>query len=174
MGQSVAVVHNFHERLRYSQTTSDEPFWEAVYRKAFPSLVCQVICKGNNEAQHKGIDRVLMLANGRIVKIDEKKRERDYSDILLETVSNDRTGAVGWIEKDLDIDYLAYAFMPSKRCYMLDWQMLRRAWQANKAAWIEQFKKIEAKNAGYSTWSLAVPIKTVLVAMATASMIEVG
>lgn len=174
MGQSVAVVHAFEERLAYSQMESDESFWMAVYQKAFPSLVGSIANTKDNEAQRKGIDRVLLLGNGTILKIDEKKRPRDYPDILLEYISNDRTGAVGWIEKDLAIDLLAYAFMPSKKVYFLDWQALRRAWHNHREDWLSNCKRIPAENAGYTTWSVAIPIKTLFIAMYSASIIDLG
>lgn len=173
MGQSVALVHNFAERLHYSQVASDEPFWVKVYQNAFPNLVNQMPCIGDNEAQRKGIDRVLLLANGVTLRIDEKKREKEYDDVLLEYVSNDKTGAVGWIEKDLSIDYLAYAFMPSKRCFLFDWQTLRRAWVTHKQDWMQSYKRIPARNATYTTWSIAIPTKTLMIAIAKSMLIQV-
>src|SRR3990167_1365330 len=122
MGQS--GMNDFHTDLAYSNAMSDEKFWDAIYRKAFPNIVNHMICTGNTASQRIGIDRIIHLSNGNSLKVDEKKRRREYDDILLEFVSNDIAGAPGWIEKDLAIDYLAYAFMESKRCYLFPWQML--------------------------------------------------
>ena len=167
-----AVVHDFRERLRFSERASDEPFWQAVYRKAFPGMVTMSLCPGNTQAQRIGIDRVITLSSGKILRIDEKKREKVYQDILLEYLSVDATGAPGWIEKDLLIDFLAYAFMPTQRVYLFPWEMLRRAWLQFGGKWKEEYPHIEAKNNGYSTWSVPVPIRVLRSAVHRAAIIQ--
>lgn len=171
MGQPSITPHDFNERLKYSELASEEPFWEAVYRKAFANYVNSMPSKGNTESQRRGIDRLVHLSNGRTLQVDEKKRENDWPDILLEYISVDTTGAPGWIEKDLDIDYLAYAFMPSKTVYLFPWLLLKRAWDYYGEQWIEEYKRVEARNKGYTTISVAVPIKTLQNAVTTASII---
>ena len=131
------------------------------------------------QGQRLGIDRIVQLGSGRTLKIDEKKRERDYGDILLEFVSVDRTNAPGWMEKDLQIDYLAYAFLPSQRCYLLPWNMLRRVWANWGRMWISYgaknlggFDIVAAANRGYQTWSVAVPTKVLTTAIKNAMVIQ--
>jgi hypothetical protein len=152
------VVHDFKEQLLYSEVSSDEIFWDAIYRKAFPGMVNQMLCSGNTHSRRMGIDRLIMLASGKVLAIDEKKRKEEYNDILLEYVSVDTTNTPGWIEKDLAIDYLAYAFMKSQRVYLFDWLMLRRAWGHFKSEWMNRYPKITAQNNGYKTLSVAIPI----------------
>lgn len=172
--------HRFQEQLDWSEAASAEPFWEAVYRQAFPNLVSLMPCPGDFESQRLGIDRVILLSNGQLLKIDEKKRRKDYRDVLLEWQSNDATGAPGWIEKDLAIDYLAYAIMPTLTCYLFPWTMLRRAWEQNKLNWWAEagletrpVGQFAAQNVGYATWSLSMPIGRVYQAVANASRIVV-
>jgi hypothetical protein len=98
------MIHDFKERLEFSESASGEPFWDAIYRKAFPGMVSHMPCPGDTQSQRLGIDRLILLSSGRVLAIDEKKREQDYNDILLEYLSNDSTGAPGWIEKELQID----------------------------------------------------------------------
>lgn len=172
MGQPGLAVHDFKKQLAYSEAASDEPFWEAVYRKAFPNMVNHMVCSGNTHSQRIGIDRLILLASGRVLSIDEKKRREEYNDILLEYISIDTTGAPGWIEKDLAIDYIAYAFMKSQRVYLFDWLALRRAWTHYKGAWLTKYQKVSAQNNGYKTWSLAVPIETIRTATSLAMVIE--
>lgn len=173
MGGGISmVIHNFQQQRKYSEEASDEPFWEEVYRKAFPNMVNKMFCPGDWESQRMGIDRVLMLSNGFIIKIDEKKRARDRKDILLEYLSNDVTNAPGWIEKDLAINYLAYAFMQSRRVYLLDWHMLRRAWGKYGAEWKRKYKIPPANNGTYKTHSVAVPILELMMATQTATVIQ--
>lgn len=172
MGQPGLAVHDFRRQLAYSETASDEPFWNAVYRKAFPNMVNHMVCSGNTQSQRMGIDRLILLSSGRTLSVDEKKRREEYDDILLEYVSVDTTGAPGWMEKDLAIDYIAYAFMRTQRVYLFDWPMLRRAWLHYKSVWLAKYPKITAQNNGYKTLSLAVPIEVVRNAVNTAMIIQ--
>lgn len=172
-------THGFVERRDYSYDPKDEPFWDAIYRKAFPGLMWHQPCPGDGAGQRLGIDRVIYFASGQMLRIDEKKRDGAYPDILLEYLSNDRTGASGWIEHELQIDYLAYAFMPTRQCYMLPWPLLRRAWLHFRAEWMRKaearscgFQIVSAQNSGYTTKSVAVPIDVLLKAISRASVID--
>jgi hypothetical protein len=195
-------VHDFQKQLAYSEQASYEPFWDAVYKKAFPNIINHMPCPGDSESQRMGIDRLIMLSNGLTIRIDEKKRKKYYNvdDILLEFISVDktksRTGTPGWIEKDLAIDYLAYAVIPQKRCYLFPWQLVRRVWVAYGDQWIatadeNDRKKAEAKergeyykgngfyiksakNVGYWTWSVIVPMKTFRESLAQSSIVTVA
>lgn len=160
MGQP-DIIHYFSDSLAYSQEQSHAGFWEQVYVRAFPDMIGMMSCDGKNQSQYLGIDRVIQLSSGKTLYIDEKKRGREWDDILLEYISNDKSKTKGWMEKDLLIDYLAYAFMPSRRCYLFDWNMLRRVWLHKKEEWLgdDSYKKIQAKNDGYTTWSVAIPKK---------------
>lgn len=166
------MIHDFKERLHMSELASDEPFWEAIYKKAFPNFVNMMTCQGDTVAQRQGIDRVIVLSSGKIIKIDEKKREKEYPDILLEYISVDSKNTPGWIEKDLPIDYIAYAFMTSKTVYILPWDLLRRAWCYFKDIWMDKYQHVEARNNGYITHSIAVPIDTLLNSIKRASIIQ--
>lgn len=170
----ITTPHDFRERLAFSEAASAEPFWDAVYRKAFPDLVNHMQTTGATASQRSGIDRVLHLRNGRTIYIDEKKREQEYPDILLEYVSVDTTGAPGWIEKDLTIDYIAYAFMPTHRCYLFPWLMLRRAWLHHGNEWKRQYRIVVAQNKGYKTYSVAIPTNVLRKAVSVAQIIDVS
>lgn len=167
-------AHDFKTQLAWSEKASTEPFWDAVYRKAFPNLVNHMQCTGDTSSQRQGVDRVIHLSNSKTLYVDEKKRQQVWPDILLEYISVDRTNAPGWIEKDLTIDFLAYAFMPTLQCFLLPWPTLRLAWQQNKAEWLETFKLIPAKNPAYTTWSVAIPRKILFRAMWGATLIDVS
>ncbi len=169
----MSVAHDFEEQLAYSEEASQEAFWDAVYRKAFPTLVNHMPCPGDVESQRMGIDRLILLSNGQTLKIDEKKRRKDRNDVLLEYVSVDTTGAPGWVEKDLAIDYIAYAFMPSRQCLLMPWPQLRRAWFGFKDQWLRKYKIPPVPNKGYHTLCVAVPIPVLQNAIAKASLIRV-
>lgn len=165
------MTHDFKERLEYSLKSSEESFWKAIYQKAFPEIVRCEICT-DMTAQQLGVDRLIYLINGNVIRIDEKKREKDYPDILLEYISVDNANKPGWMEKDLAIDYLAYAFMPSQRVYLLPWLLLRRAWISFGEQWKKKYPIISAQNNTYKTYSVAVPIKVILTTIAQASIIQ--
>lgn len=174
------MTNDFHKQLADSHKASHEPFWDAIYRKAFPEMESHAICIEDGLGQRSGIDRIVYLKTGKVIRIDEKKRTKDYGDILLEYESNNNTGSPGWIRKELAIDYLAYAFMKSQRVYLFDWQMLRKAWLNNYSDWFAKgkgnkggYKIIEAQNKGYITSSVAVPIKDLQRAHAMAFVIDV-
>lgn len=172
MGQS-GVTHSFTERLAWGERDSDEAFWTSVYKKAFPGMVTHALASGDVPTQRMGIDRLVLLSNGRTLYIDEKKRAREYPDILLEYVSVDTTGAPGWMEKDLAIDYLAYAFMQSGRCYLFSWPLLRRTWFNYREKWLLQYPIIKAKNDGYNTLSVAIPTELLRRAVSAAALLQV-
>lgn len=172
MGQSSLTVHDFKEELNYSEKASDELFWFEVYKKAFPNMVNCMPCNGNTQSQRMGIDRAIFLANGKTLYIDEKKRRKTYRDILLEYISSDTTNALGWIEKDLSIDYLAYAFMDTRTVHLYPWNLLRRAWILHREEWIRIYRIPPARNYGYNTLNVAIPPNILKSAITEAITIE--
>jgi hypothetical protein len=158
-------VNNFRESLDKGSNSLHKPFLEAVYRKAFYNFDhCHWTRSGATRAQKNGSDVIVYLTSDQIIKIDEKIRGRDFGDIALEHVSNDRTSSPGWMEKDLGIDYLNYAIVPLKRAYLLPWQQLKQVWIENKRQWLDLakteqdgFSIIRAPNETYITLSCAVP-----------------
>lgn len=169
------MIHDFRERLAWSEKQSDEPFWDAVYHKAFPDMLGSLLCSTSSKtpSQDRGVDRIIYLPSDRVIRIDEKKRGRNYNDFCLEYLSNDKTNAPGWMEKPLAIDFLAYAFMPNQRVYLLQWDLLRRAWMYYRVRWMAEYRHVTARNSGYLTKSLAVPIEVVQRAVTTAGIIDV-
>lgn len=165
-------LHDFNERLAFSHAQSDASWWLDVYRQAFPRLAAMVDVRADGWAQRAGIDRVLTLSCGRQIKIDEKVREKDWPDFCLEQWSDTAGKKPGWIQKPLDCDFIAYAFMPSATCYLLPTDMLQRAWRLNGRDWISRYKSIEAHNRRYVTTSVCVPRDVLLAAISNALVIH--
>lgn len=165
-------MHDFRERLAFSEKVSDEDFWQKIYKKAFPDMLFAQICTGESQGQHLGIDRLIQLKSGKTIYIDEKKRESVYPDICLEYVSVDTTNAPGWMEKELLIDYLAYAFMPTQKVYLLPWALLKRSWLRFGNEWKKKYRNVTAINKGYRTLSVAVPIDVVLTTVKNSMIIQ--
>ena len=122
--------------------------------------------------QRAGIDRLIVLSSSKTLHIDEKVREKDYGDILLEFWSDKERRTPGWIAKDLSCDFIAYAIAPSRRCYLLPFQPLRAAWRDRRADWVARFGRREAQNAGYTTVGVPVPVEEVFTAITDALLVS--
>ena len=175
------TVHSFKDSLAKSQAQEDAPFWIPVYKKAFPGAVSFVSVRNDGWAQRGGIDRVITLASGKTITIDEKVRYKSYGDIILERWSSRERKTPGWAQKDLACDYIAYAFVPDSRCYLLPFISLRAAWLEHGREWIAWAKKKEggysivlAQNDGYTTESIAVPIPDLLSAIQQSQIVDWG
>ena len=173
------TIHSFAESLALSKKHEDAPWWPAIYGRAFPGYLSAVSVKNDGWAQRGGIDRVITLSSGKAVWIDEKVRSKSYGDILLETWSDTLHKKPGWMQKDLACDFIAYAFIPDSRCYLLPFLTLRAAWLKFGREWIASasknecgFRFVDSKNHGYVTRSIAVPIQKLLSAMSEAQIID--
>lgn len=168
------TVHNFNESLAWSHHQEDQPFWREVYEKAFPSMVHFHSTRADGWAQRGGIDRTIMLEDGTVITVDEKVRREDYPDILIEHWSDEKRRIPGWGHRDksLTCDYIAYALIPSQTCYLLPYQVLRRAIKLNGQTWWTKAKSkspgyriVEANNRTYKTISYVVPTEVLLEAI---------
>lgn len=169
MGQRDMKTHDFQTSLKFSHDQADAPWWTEIYQKAFPTLQLIQDVRQDGWAQRAGIDRRLHLRDGSTVHVDEKVREKDWPDILLERWSDRDRRTPGWIQKELNCDYIAYAFIPTQTCYLLPYRTLQRVWWQKGRGWIalaeadhDGFHVVEARNAGWVTESIAVPIQVLL------------
>lgn len=156
------MQHDFHTCLERSFSYADASWWEEVYKSAFPDFAGMVSVRADGWAQRGGIDRVITMHSGKTITVDEKVREIKYPDIILEIWSDKERKVKGWIQKDLACDYIAYAFAPTRECYLLPFLMLRKTWRDNGRAWISEYRRVLAQNNGYVTESLAVPTSVLL------------
>lgn len=151
MGQSTVAPHDFRKSLKLSHSAEDLPFWECVYRKAFPNFLCMLNHRSDGPHQRAGIDRSIILSNSKQILIDEKVRFRNaitglvYDDIALEYMSDEERQEPGWVCKPLLADYIAYAIAPLGKCYLLPVLQLQQAWIQNKETWMLH-RTIRAQN----------------------------
>lgn len=159
--------HNFSESLAASHAAEDLPLWVEVYRAAFPTMIDFLNHRKDGQHQRNGIDRSIILENGKQILIDEKVRGRNkktgkvYPDIALEFMSDVARGQPGWVCKPLLADLIAYAIAPLGKCYLLPVVQLQQAWVKHGAIW-KKLRTIEAYNReGKRTWttlSACVPV----------------
>jgi hypothetical protein len=169
---SPPVYHDFADSLALSQSFSKADWWLQLYRKAFPSLISAVSVRDDGWAQRGGIDRVLTLACGRTYTVDEKVRTADWPDILLEVWSDEARRIPGWVQKPLACDFIAYAFAPSRKCYLLPVVPLQRAWRLFGEVWTGRHGQRHAHNRGYVTANVPVPISELMQAMIEAMLVK--
>lgn len=175
------MPHDFATSLALSHEQADAECWPEIYSRAFPGYLSAVSVRRDGWAQRGGIDRVVTLRSGKTVTIDEKVRSKDWDDIALERWSDRDRRTPGWIQKDLACDFIAYAFIPSQRCYLFPALTLRRAWQLEGRNWIELaeteaggFRIVLAENRNYVTESVAVPTEILLAAVRQAMVVNWG
>lgn len=173
------MVHAFDTSLRWSEEFTNAPWWETVYRQAFPEFASMAAAERNTWGQKSGIDRVITLSSGKTVTVDEKVRRKDWGDFCLEIWSDEARKVAGWLTKGQATDYLAYAFVDTRRCFLLPFLSLQRAFRERQAHWIalaewdaDGYRMVRADNGRYTTVSVAVPIKEVLTAIASSSVIR--
>lgn len=164
------VIHDFSTCLKQSHDAEDLPVWNDVYKKAFPSMVGMISYRQDGFWQREGVDRGILLENTKQIFIDEKVRgtnkitNKVYNDISLEYVSNDTTGAPGWVCKQLRADYIAYLIAPIGKCYLLPVIQLQQVWKLYGREWRtrprqgDSYGERPARNSGYKTWFCPVPV----------------
>lgn len=175
------MLHDFNQSLALSHEYEDAPWWGEVYVRAFPGFNSMMSVRKDGWAQRGGIDRVVQLKSGKTLYVDEKVRSTDWDDIALERWSDRDKQTPGWIQKDLACDFIAYAFVPTQRCYLLPFPTLRKAWQLEGRRWVELaeqglggFKVIHAKNKTYVTESIAVPTDLLMATLGQAMLVNWG
>ena len=167
------IVHQFQERLEYSAALSNEPAWVAFHRALWPDALLIDRLDANSKWQKDGVDRRVTLPGGKDIYIDEKKRSGTFADVLLEEWSvyygpRHRRNKVGWaLDPSKRCDYVAYAVVALKKCYLLPFEVLRFTFEANLEAWKRRrywYPKV-SRNEGYNTVNCAVPWPVLAAAM---------
>lgn len=133
------------------------PEWEICYRSFFPSMIAMHSHREDGYWQRYGVDRSIILASSKQIKIDEKARFKAYEDILLETWSDKDRQKPGWINKPILADYIAYMIVPLRICHLLPVEQLQTAWKRNEQEWRAAYRTVEAKNPKYVSEGIPIP-----------------
>ena len=157
-------VSDFALDLEYSLEARENVLFDRFYHRVFPELE-RVEFVGNLAEQRRGIDKVLHFRGGGEVRIDEKKRRKNYGDdILLElwSVWSQQNKKRGWLYT-CQSDYVVYAVMPAHKVYLLPVLLLKQAWTKHSAFWLQKYGELRpAKNKGYVTRNIAIPTNALL------------
>ncbi len=158
------TVHEFDP----SNQSDDADWWKTVYTRAFPTYEHHDVLV-DKPRQLLGIDHVVHLGNNHTVNVDVKTRDKWYPDVALEVWSSKEHRRPGWLRKPLHTDYVAYAFPTRSLCYVLPFPLLRAAYERNKHKWAaladqegSGYSEVHARNVGYTTVSIAVPLDDLL------------
>lgn len=157
------TYNEFKKDLEYSLDLSTDKAFNNFYYEQFPQLKLIEFAE-DLETQKKGVDKILHFENGGTVTIDEKKRRKDYGDILLELFSNYQQKKKGWLFT-CSCDYIVYYIEPTKKAYLLPAQLLKMAWKHNGAEWLKKYKVFEAKNPTYSSKNISIPTEELINAL---------
>jgi hypothetical protein len=155
------IVHDFKKELDYSMLASHEPAWLEFYYRLWPNLV-RVVRNDKGEVwQRWGLDRLLFLPAGHQLWIDEKKRKKDYGDVLIEEWNVGRYGSggvyhgekMGWsLDKTKRCHFVAYAVPVAAKCYLLPFELLRITCEENLGRWKSAGNyPQDSRNNGYVT-----------------------
>jgi|TARA_Y100000310_G_scaffold5228_1_gene6124 hypothetical protein len=170
--KATGIVHSFTEQLEYSAKLSDEPSWVDFYRRLWPEMSACVRVDSPGKTQRDGIDRLIVLATGRQFTVDEKKRSEDHGDVLLEEWSvwkgeGHSQNKVGWaLDPEKQCDFIAYAVIPARKCYLLPFELLRQAFMTHRSEWVREYRLPRpTRNRGYVTLNVGIPPGVLKVAL---------
>lgn len=154
-------MNNFQKDLIYSLKRNEDETINQTYFRIFPDLK-EIVPEERLEYQLKGIDKRLIFENSREMLVDEKKRRKDYGDILLEEYSNFENKKIGWLGRDKQTDYIAYVIYDSKKMYLLPFKLLQLAWLKNYPDWLDKYGRKFANNGNYKTSNIPIPTNELL------------
>lgn len=114
-----------HETVQqnFDRERACQPFMDADYRRRGHTILSR---EGTRE-----YDAILLLKGRREERIEEKFRDTDYGDLLIEIVQDVCTGDLGWFYHTR-CDFLHYAICPR-------WQQLAYYWRLDWALFKEWF-----------------------------------
>jgi len=142
-----------------------QPILRDIYQVFWPDHTWIDDVRGK-DPQLYGLDHIVHFKGNNTETVQAKIRLGNWDDILLEYISNDVTNLPGWMESPMLCNHFFVLMMAGNICYWFHFPSLRNAWNKYKSEWIklgEQYKsgfgKRIAKNPGYNTVSVTVPLK---------------
>lgn len=155
------MIHDFQTDLEYSLEAGENAMFNRFYFRVFPHLLRVEKVRGEL-LQKQGVDKILHFEGGKTILIDEKKRRKDYGDILLEEYSDYDKKKVGWLSKNRHTDYIVYAIMPNQKVYLLPFLILQLVWIKYYKDWKTKYNRVFSLNRTYRTSNLPIPTNVLL------------
>ena len=149
--------HSFREQLSYSHSMANAPWWEEVYRRAFGTIASMTDIREDGWCQRSGVDRIVILESGKIIKVDEKVAKSIYPTFPIEQWSSLEDRRDGWVKKPMDTDFIAYAEAPTGMVWMWPVLALQRAWREYGRQWVSRYGHKKVPNYNYTTIIVPVP-----------------
>jgi len=146
-------MNNWSENLKDS--IEKEEFFDRFYESIYPNL--SKVERADLETDKRGIDKILHFFNGDKVTVQEKFRDADYNDFLIEIYHEYSNGNKkdGWARK-ITADIMYY-YVPNK-IYEIDLRQLKE-WGMSNKDYVKELKYKRAYNpqGNYWTYNKAVP-----------------
>ena len=139
-------IHDFDESLAFSRSQRGKEWWEKTYRLAFHNFQVMGGPEEDGWCEKSAVDRKVMLTSGKVIQIQEKVRKKSYPDFCLEY---ETAGRPGWIQHDSDADYLAYAQLPTGKCWLFPFPILRAVWRKKGQLWLGRARLDARTTASY-------------------------
>jgi hypothetical protein len=165
-------INDFDKCLEYSQSTTNTDFVHEFIKDTFATLDNIERVDDDMDLQRRGIDIIVHLDNGNKIRIDEKIRKKWYGDILLEEYSVLEDKKWGWLSREKYTDYIIYCCPSAGKGFLLPFQLLQLAWLKNYKHWRKEYGVKKAKNNGYTTTNIPVPVDVVFNAINEQMKIE--
>ena len=152
-------VHRFEQSHRWEQEQAG--FLAALWAAWWPE--CSRTAVQDLQAQRSGIDATL---SGWVMEgvafscdVEEKVRDKDYGDVLLELVSDDVRGRPGWAVKGAESKLLLYAIRSTRRGWVFPMQTVQAVTRARRDEWQRRYGTRVARNATYRSINVPVPLR---------------
>lgn len=163
---------DFHGDLERSKSPELQAIANAAIREYFFGLDIKIEFVEDVSEQKKGIDKLVYLSNGRVVKLEEKLRDSNYEDVLIEAWStffdwNDKRNRDGWIRKtNQEAELLLYVF-PNGDWLIVPFALLQTTWKRHSAAWHsdERIGKKVARDGTKKSMNAAIPFDILIGAL---------
>lgn len=135
---------NFEGYLAYERSMKEK--FDKLYKKKGWKIIAR--------DDQKGHDCILDI-NGRILKVEEKARQKIWDDILIETKQDTDTDLDGWYQH-CDADLVFYGMFTDKetKVYVISWKKFKNWFEESK----DGFRRVVSTKGRGTTINLCVPI----------------
>jgi hypothetical protein len=176
---NITLLNVFTDQLGDSYDSEMNTLTNSFYKKLFGNIKeilvhdvksADTATKIKDKAlQRQGIDKTLVLKDGKKIFVEEKFREHKFweirfQDILLEYISIDNKNVPGWIYTSKS-DYLVVVFkgidVHESELYIFPFKPIKQ-WVRDNPIAFKKFKDIIAPNTHWNTISKAVPLKVII------------